>query len=75
MSKTFGLLIGTRRYEVKELDNDFALYLENVMNEDFNIGGNNDITTLLQAYVRKNYEIYKQDEVIKQLHKKLDEEI
>ncbi len=75
MSKTFGLLIGTRRYEVKEVDDGFASYLENAMNEDFNLGGNNEITTLLQAYVRKNYEIYKQDEVIKQLYKKLDEEV
>jgi len=73
MSKTLGLLIGTRRYDVKEIDDDFALYLESQMGKDFNIDSNNDIATLLQAYVRKNYEIYKQNKLIKKLNDKLND--
>lgn len=60
MSKKIGLYIGGRRFDV-DIENDFAIFLEKNMAKDFNIEGNNDIKTLLQAYVRKNHELYAQE--------------
>ena len=65
MSKKIGLYIGGRRFDV-EVEYSFALFLEEQMAKDFNIEGNNELKTVMQAYVRKNYELYQQDkEVIK----------
>jgi hypothetical protein len=60
MSKKIGLNIGGRRFDV-DVEDDFALYLTKQIEKDFNADGNNDIKVLLQAYVRKNYELYTQD--------------
>ena len=71
MIKKIGLHIGGRRFDV-DVESDFALFLEHQMAKDFNIDGNNDLKLLLQAYVRKNHEIYLQDKKIEEINKKLD---
>jgi hypothetical protein len=64
MNKKIGLYIGGRRFDI-DIDDEFATFLENKMSKDFNIDGNNDLKVLVQAYVRKNHEIYLQEEKIK----------
>lgn len=71
MGKKLGLYIGGRRFDV-EVPEDFALFLEEQMRRDFNIEGNNDLKLLLQAYVRKNHELYLQEKKIEEIEKKLD---
>ena len=71
MSKKIGLYIGGRRFDV-DIENDFAIFLEKNMAKDFNIEGNNDIKTLLQAYVRKNHELYSQEKKIQEISNILD---
>jgi len=71
MSRKIGLNIGGRRYDV-DAGEDFAKFLEKEMAKDFNIEGNNDLKLLLQAYVRKNYEIYSQEQKIEELMKKIE---
>lgn len=71
MSKKLGLHIGGRRFDV-DVDDKFALFLEHQMTKDFNMGGNNDLKILLQAYVRKNHELFMQDQEMKELLKKLE---
>jgi len=71
MSKKIGLHIGGRRFDV-DVEDKFALFLEKQMADDFNIDGNNDLKLLLQAYVRKNHELYIQEEKIANIVKKLD---
>lgn len=71
MSKKIGLYIGGRRFDV-DIENDFAKFLEKSMADDFNIEGNNDIKTLLQAYVRKNHELYSQEKKTKEILDILD---
>lgn len=71
MTKKIGLHIGGRRFDV-DVDNEFAHFLEHNMSKDFNIEGNNDLKLLLQAYVRKNHELYLQGKKIDELTKKLD---
>jgi hypothetical protein len=71
MSKKIGLHIGGRRFDV-DVDDKFAGFLEHQMSKDFNMEGNNDLKILLQAYVRKNHELYIQDQEMKELLKKLE---
>ncbi|WP_373069710.1 hypothetical protein [Sulfurimonas sp.] len=60
MSQKIGLYISGRRFDV-DVDDEFAVYLTKQLEKDFNIDGNNDIKVLLQAYIRKNYDLYTQD--------------
>ena len=60
MSQKIGLHIGGRRFDV-DVDDEFAPFLKHQMSKDFNVDGNNDLKKLLQAYVRKNYELYNQE--------------
>jgi len=72
MSRKLGLHIGGRRFDV-DVEDDFALFLECEMSKDFNIDGNNDLKLLLQAYVRKNHELFKQEQKIDKILKKCED--
>ena len=72
MSKKIGLYIGGRRFDV-DVDDKFAKFLEVQMEKDFNIEGNNELKTVMQAYVRKTYELYTQENKIDEIIKKIDE--
>jgi len=71
MGKKIGLYIGGRRFDV-DVEDDFAEFLENQMSKDFNIEGNNDLKLLLQAYVRKNHELFIQEQKIEEITKKCE---
>ncbi|MFT7859953.1 MAG: hypothetical protein ABXS93_03345 [Sulfurimonas sp.] len=73
MAKKLGLHIGGRRFDV-DVDDEFAAFLQSQMEKDFNYEGNNDAKTMLQAYVRQSYELYKQNEKIEHMLKKIEEE-
>ena len=73
MSKKIGLHIGGRRFDV-DVEKKFATFLEIQMQKDFNMEGNNDLKALLQAYVRKNHELYLQNQQIEEMLKKIEEE-
>lgn len=72
MSKKLGLNIGGRRFDV-DVEDSFALFLESQMRKDFNIEGNNDLKVLLQAYVRKNHELFLQEQKINEITKKFED--
>ena len=42
------------------------------MEKDFNIEGNNEIKSVMQAYVRKNYELYIQNKDVKSILDKFE---
>jgi len=71
MTKKIGLHIGGRRFDV-DVEGDFSKFLEHEMAKDFNVEGNNDLKLLLQAYVRKNHELYMQEQKIKEITKNID---
>ena len=66
MSKKVSLTVNGSRYDI-QLDDAFANYLIKQMAKDFNTEGNNDAKTLLYAYVRKNAELFKEEEEIRKL--------
>jgi len=70
MSKKVSLTINGSRFDI-ELEEEFARYLTAQLKKDFNTEGNNDAKTLLYAYVRKNAELFRQEEQIKELLSKL----
>ena len=72
MSRKIGLNIGGRRFDV-DLEDDFAIFLEKNMEKDFNVEGNNEIKILLQAYVRKNHELYTQEKELENLVDKCED--
>jgi len=74
MSKKIGLHIGGRRFDV-DVEDKFAKFLELQMQKDFNMEGNNDLKALLQAYVRKNHELYVQNQKIEEIIEKIDKEV
>lgn len=71
MGKKLGLNIGGRRFDV-DVEDGFAVFLERQMRNDFNVEGNNDLKVLLQAYVRKNHELFLQEKKIEEMTKKLE---
>jgi len=72
MSKRIGLYIGSRRFDV-DVDDEFAKFLEIQMEKDFNIEGNNELKSVMQAYVRKNYELYQQNRETKSILDKFED--
>ncbi|MEN4054232.1 MULTISPECIES: hypothetical protein [Sulfurimonas] len=73
MSRKIGLHIGGRRFDV-DVEEKFAIFLETQMQKDFNMEGNNDLKALLQAYVRKNHELYLQNQEIEEILKKMEDD-
>lgn len=71
MSKKLGLNIGGRRFDV-DVEDRFASFLEKQMKKDFNMEGNNDLKLLLHAYVRKNHDLFLQEQKIEEITKKLE---
>lgn len=71
MSKKIGLYIGGRRFDV-DVEDQFAKFLQEQMAKDFNIDGNNDLKTLLQAYVRKNHELYIENQKVEKILNKIE---
>ena len=72
MSKKVSLTVNGSRFDI-ELEEAFASYLTIQLKKDFNTDGNNDAKTLLYAYVRKNAELFKQEEEITRILKLLRE--
>ena len=71
MPKKVSIIVNGTNYNI-ELEDAFANYLEVQMQKDFNVEGNNDAKTFLYAYVRKNAELFKQEEEMVKLLSLLD---
>jgi hypothetical protein len=70
MSRKITLTINGSRFDI-DLEDGFASYMEKELDDNFNIHGNNDIKTLLQVYVKKNYELYEAGKMLQNTMKKL----
>lgn len=70
MGKKITLSVNGSRFDI-ELEEGFAAYIEEELEKSFNVHGNNDIKTLLQAYVKKNHELYEAEKMLQKTLKKL----
>ncbi len=59
-------------YDIKISDDDFDLYLNICVLEDFELEGNNSRLSVLRAYVKSVYELYQQDKSVEKLAHKLE---
>ena len=71
MAKKISLIVNAKRYDI-DIDEEFAPFLQEQMKSDFNIDGNNDLKLLLQAYVRRSYNLYEDELKLQKLIKKLE---
>ncbi|MBU0632974.1 hypothetical protein KKA17_10055 [bacterium] len=71
MSKKISLTIGGKRFDLN-IDDKFALFLHQQMALDLNVDGNNEVKKILEAYVRKTYELYTKEQKIEEILKKFD---
>ncbi|MDY0120996.1 MAG: hypothetical protein RBR54_03545 [Sulfurimonas sp.] len=72
MSKKIGLRIAGRPFDV-DVEEPFMSFLKQQMGKDFNLDGNNEVKILLQAYVRKNHELFLQEQKMKEMIKKIEQ--
>jgi len=68
MSRKIALRVGGRVFDVNVAD-DFALFLDDKMKDDFNVEGNNEIKVLLKAYIKKSHELFLQEQGIQNILK------
>ncbi len=73
MSKKIGLYIAGRRFDV-DLDDEFAIFLESQMEQDFNIEGNNELKSVMHAYVKKSHELFLQEKKHQEIIQNLEKE-
>jgi hypothetical protein len=71
MRKKVSLTVNRSRFNL-ELDDAFADYLLDQLEQDFKLDGNNDLKVLLQAYVKRNYELFEQEKALEKLIKNLE---
>ena len=72
MSKKISLRIGSVLYDM-DVEEPFYTYLNKQLEEDFSISGNNELKTLLKAYMKKTHELYVQELEMKEILSKLEE--
>lgn len=70
MTKKISLRFANTSFDM-ELDRAFAKSLEPELETLFNAQGNNDVKHLLEAYIKKSYEVYSLKQTIKQNIEKL----
>ncbi|MBN2896620.1 MAG: hypothetical protein JXK05_12100 [Campylobacterales bacterium] len=73
MGTRISLTVNAKRYDI-DIDEQFAPFLLEQMQEDFNLNGNNDLKLLLQAYIRNSYRLFEDREQIDALLKRLEEQ-
>jgi len=72
MPKKISLTVNAKRYDI-DINEEFAPFLEEQMNSDFNVNGNNDLKLLLQAYVRRSYSLYEEELKLQRLLQKISD--
>ena len=68
-----GLQVGGKRFDV-DVEENFAPFLKEQIEKDFNIEGHNDIKALLEAYIRKNHDVYLLNKKVEKILHKMDVE-
>ncbi|WP_345993366.1 hypothetical protein [Sulfurimonas sp. HSL-1716] len=71
MSKKISVTIGGKRFDLN-IDDKFASFLHKQMALDLNVDGNNEVKRILEAYVRKTYELYTKEQKVEEILKKFD---
>ena len=71
MSKKISFMVDGKKFDLN-IDDQFAPFLQKQMAFDLNVDGNNDVKKVLEAYIRKTYELYLKEKKIEEILEKFD---
>ncbi len=74
MKKKISLRINSTPFNI-DVEEEFAAYLQEAMQDDFNVEGNNDVKIVLQAYVRKSYELYENEKRMQKISQTISKRV
>ncbi len=69
--KKLSIVVAAKKYDIS-ISDEFAVIFEKEIDETFAKEGNNDIKTLLSAYVKKSYEKFLLEKEIESISERLD---
>lgn len=64
-------MIDGKKFDLN-IDEEFAPFLQKQMVYDLNVDGNNEVKKVLEAYIRKTYELYQEERKVAEILKKFD---
>ncbi len=71
MKKKISITLSGNRFDI-DLEEEFAIYLENELDKDLSLSSNNDPKKVLQAYVKKCHELFEIEKQLTTLDKQID---
>jgi hypothetical protein len=71
MQKKISFMIDGKKFDLN-IDEEFAPFLQKQMVYDLNVDGNNEVKKVLEAYIRKTYELYQEERKVAEILKKFD---
>jgi len=72
--KKISITVAGKTYDIN-VDDAFAELLGKSLKKDLNMDGNNSVKTLLEAYLKKNYECFQMEKKLTDLLKKIESSI
>ncbi len=71
MSKKISFMVDGKKFDLN-IEDEFAPFLQKQMHNDLNVEGNNDVKKVLEAYIRKTYELYLKEKKVEEILKKFE---
>ncbi len=71
MSRKISFMVDGKKFDLN-IEDEFAPFLQKQMTYDLNVDGNNDVKKVLEAYIRKTYELFLKERKIEEILKKFD---
>jgi hypothetical protein len=71
MSRKISFMVDGKKFDLN-IDDEFAPFLQKQMGNDLNVEGNNDVKKVLEAYIRKTYELYLKEKKVEEILKKFE---
>lgn len=63
MNQKLNITINAKKYDI-DVDSDFAIFLQQQLQEDLEYYGNNELKVLLSAYIKKCHTLYEREKGI-----------
>jgi hypothetical protein len=71
MSRKISFMVDGKKFDLN-IEDEFAPFLQKQIAHDLNVDGNNEIKKVLEAYIRKTYELFLKEKKVEEILKKFD---
>ncbi len=71
MGRKISFMVDGKKFDLN-IEDEFAPFLQKQISHDLNVDGNNEIKKVLEAYIRKTYELYLKEKKVEEILKKFD---